>query len=110
MCIRDRYNGIFRDVYLLERPQGHLTDIKITADATGRLKVWTDRNAQVRLFDGEELLQEHQADGYIEMLVENPTLWNAEKPYLYTVELRLSLIHISRRAGRYVPYISSVFP
>lgn len=30
-----RYNGIFRDVYLLERPQGHLTDIKITADATG---------------------------------------------------------------------------
>ena len=59
-----RYNGIFRDVYLLERPQGHLTDIKITADSTGRLKVWTDRSTQVRLFDGEELLQEHQADGY----------------------------------------------
>ena len=94
-----RYNGIFRDVYLLERPQGHLTDIKITADSTGRLKVWTDRSTQVRLFDGEELLQEHQADGYIEMLVENPTLWNAEKPYLYTVELRCAGERIIQRVG-----------
>lgn len=94
-----RYNGIFRDVYLLERPQGHLRDIKITADAAGRMRVWTDQSARIRLLDGGELLQEHSTDGYIEMSVENPTLWNAEKPYLYTLELSCAGECIVQRVG-----------
>ena len=65
-----RYNGIFRDVYLLLRPQGHLFDIDLGYDDK---KVWCDHS--YRLFDAEGKL----FDG------ENPVLWNAEKPYLYTL-------------------------
>lgn len=75
-----RYNGIFRDVYLLNRPAGHIVDINISFDAKG---IYYDGNYQV--FDREG----RPAD------LSNPILWNAEQPYLYTV--------IVEQAGEYIP-------
>lgn len=74
-----RLNGIFRDVYLLSRSEGHVRDIEVTADADG-IRVNCPHWA---LYDGSEQ-------------VEAPSvLWNAEKPYLYTV--------VVQQAGEFIP-------
>ncbi len=75
-----RMNGIFRDVYLLSRPKGHIFDIEIGFDDKG---VYYDGTFSVYDADGKE------TD------LSNPILWNAEKPYLYTV--------IIEQAGEYIP-------
>lgn len=75
-----RYNGIFRDVFLLSRPKGHLFDLNIGYD---------DKTIKCdypyRLFDAEQ----------VETIASSPILWNAEKPYLYTL--------IIEQAGEYIP-------
>jgi len=65
-----RYNGIFRDVYMLSRPAGHLFDIEIGYDDKSLNCPYTHK-----LFD---------AAGN-ETTTDNLILWSAEKPYLYTV-------------------------
>ena len=75
-----RNNGIFRDVYLLTRPVGHLFDISVGADDK---KLYCDYS--YKLFDAE--MKETTAD--------SPILWSAEKPYLYTV--------VIEQAGEYIP-------
>lgn len=66
-----RLNGIFRDVYLLSREQEHIKDIEVSADM---------KNIYVSC----ENYKIYNENG-IETDLENPVLWNAEKPYLYTV-------------------------
>lgn len=80
-----RFNGIFRDCYLLERPADHITDIVVTAK-DGCVTVETDKAADITLsaMDGTPLgIQTGVSTASFP--VENPVLWNAEKPYLYTV-------------------------
>ena len=66
-----RFNGIFRDVYLLSREQGHITDIDVSAD-TENIYVSADN---YEIFDADKKPCDLSA----------PVLWNAENPYLYTV-------------------------
>lgn len=81
-----RYNGIFRDVYLLQRPEGHIADVDlIPNDKSFNIKL--DGVANVRIFDGEELICQREMKNEFVFAPENPILWNAEKPYLYTIEL-----------------------
>ena len=50
-----RYNGIFRDVYLLQRPEGHITDVDmIPNDKAISLRI--PGSAQVQIWDGEILM------------------------------------------------------
>ncbi len=80
-----RYSGIFRDVYMLARPEGHVFDIDITSDKSS-FTVKTDAPCEVSLFDADGvLLGKKPSDGEACFEVENPIFWNAEKPYLYTV-------------------------
>lgn len=81
-----RYNGIFRDCYLLQRPVGHITDIEMIPNETS-IHIKLSGEAQVRIWDGEVLLKEDIMQEEYSFSPENPVLWNAEKPYLYTVEL-----------------------
>lgn len=93
-----RYNGIFRDVYILQRPHGHIGDVDmIPTDTAIRVKI--DGAATVRVKDGETLLTEAAMQDTFVFAPENPILWNAEKPYLYTVELERSGEIISLKAG-----------
>ena len=78
-CFRN--NGIFRDVYILSRPEGHLGDIEIGFDSKGIY------------YDGEYKI--YDAD-MRETTLENPILWTAETPYLYTV--------IVEKAGEFIPF------
>lgn len=75
-----RCNGIFRDVYLLSRPKGHLWDVSVTFDAKGIY------------YDGSYTV--YNANGAQDDL-SKPILWNAEQPYLYTV--------LVEQAGEYIP-------
>ncbi len=77
-----RMHGIFRDVYTLSRPRGHIKDIFINTE-NNIIKINFEGKAKIALFDKDEKITELCAEDYAEIKVENPMLWNAEKPYLY---------------------------
>ena len=77
-----RYNGIFRDVYLLSRPEGHIGDIDVRTHGD-MIKIAFEGEGEISLYDGDKLLGKKQASANVEFKVENPILWNAEKPHLY---------------------------
>ena len=93
-----RCNGIFRDVYLLSRPEGHLHDVSIASVDNAAFRVTADRPMTVRLFDGERLIGGGEGTDVL-MPVADPILWNAEKPHLYDVEISCAGEIIRRRAG-----------
>ena len=47
-----RCNGIFRDVYLLVRPDGHLHDLTITSEGNAAFRIKADKPMTVRITDG----------------------------------------------------------
>ena len=93
-----RFNGIFRDVYLLSRPQNHIRDISIVTEGN-RILVDFEGKAKISLYDGDTLLQICEAQGHAEFSVENPVLWNAEKPYLYDLVFCCAGEFLRQRVG-----------
>ena len=93
-----RYNGIFRDVYLLQRPQGHITDVDMIPDDR-QIRIRLEGEAHVKILAGEFLLAEADMVNEYVFAPENPILWNAEKPHLYTVELERGGEIIRRNTG-----------
>lgn len=94
-----RFNGIFRDVYLLSRPKGHIRDIKITTD-DNYIDIAFDGSAQISLLDKEgRLLDKASAENTARFFVDKPILWNAEKPYLYEVLFEYKDEVISQKVG-----------
>lgn len=82
-----RYNGIFRDVYILQRPQKHIFDVDIR----------TNGNTVIAEFDGEAVctlydaanneISSSKAKNKAVLKAANPIKWNAEKPYLYRLQI-----------------------
>ncbi len=81
-----RFNGIFRDTYILQRPENHITDIYAEAK-DGKVTVTADKSADVTLYDMYGVQLGTASGEKTEIAVSDPILWNAEKPYLYTVKL-----------------------
>ena len=81
-----RYNGIFRDCYLLQRPEGHITDVQIIPNAEN-IDIQLSGQANVRILEGGKILCNTAMTDRLVFAPENPILWNAEKPFLYTIEL-----------------------
>ncbi len=81
-----RYNGIFRDCYILQRPQNHIADVEIIPNEK-EIHVKTDAPATIKVYEAEKLLTEREMERDFTYVVEQPVLWNAEKPFLYTVVL-----------------------
>ena len=84
-----RFTGIFRDVYLLFRPQYHMTDYKITTSLEKDHAVVTFENrgkvsALVRFEDTELPVEGGRSASFI---VREPRLWSAEDPYLYDMDI-----------------------
>ncbi len=69
-----RMSGIFRDVYLLSREEGHIKDVSVKADT----KSITADAADYEIYNGTEKVDS----------LDNPILWNAENPHLYTVVVK----------------------
>ncbi len=94
-----RFNGIFRDVYLLKRPFGHIVDIDIKTDKNN-INVKFDGEGEVSLFDADKkLISKVNAKEEATFTVENPVLWNAEKPYLYELIFESKGEKISQKVG-----------
>ncbi len=93
-----RYNGIFRDCYLLQRPQGHITDVEMIPDDRS-IRISLAGSTAVRIWDGETLLHSGEMAQTFTYTPENPILWNAEKPHLYRVELERAGEQIVLQAG-----------
>lgn len=94
-----RMSGIFRDVYLLKRPEKTIRDYYITTDVEkDRVVVKLDMHfaepveTKVTIEDkyGAVVARGETAEnGVLELTVLNPVLWNAENPYLYQVILTM---------------------
>jgi len=94
-----RMSGIFRDVYLLKRPEKTIRDYYITTDVEkDRVVVKLDMHfaepveTKVTIEDkyGAVVARGGTAEnGVLELTVLNPVLWNAENPYLYQVILTM---------------------
>ena len=93
-----RFNGIFRDVYLLSRPKGHITDIDLTTDGD-TINIKTDRKAEVSLYDGNILLETKTVNKTGSFTVKKPKLWNAEQPELYTLKFSCAGEEITQKVG-----------
>ena len=81
-----RFNGIFRDTYLLQRPADHMVDAYVEAKDQ-KVIVTADKKVDVTLFDMDGKVIGTASGDKTEIAVKDPVLWNAEKPYLYTVKL-----------------------
>ena len=93
-----RFNGIFRDVYLLRRPMGHLRDFQVQTE-NNCILLQTDRPAEASVYDGDCLIAQAHCPGLCSIEIDNPVLWNAEKPYLYTLQLQCAGEIITQRVG-----------
>ncbi len=93
-----RFNGLFRDVYLLSRPKGHLTDIKIVSE-NGIINIETDKKALVRLYYKDALLEEKEIDCIGNFKVEDFHQWTAETPELYTLMFICAREEIIQKTG-----------
>ena len=93
-----RYNGIFRDVYLLQRPENHISDVEMIPNDHA-ISISLAGEAEVRIYDGQQLLTRQQMKDRFEFAPEAPVLWNAEKPHLYQVELERAGEIITLQAG-----------
>ena len=91
-----RYNGIFRDVYLLSRPEKHVRDFFIKASADGKFSVDIDiegdGKAETKIItpDGKEIEAKDVA---------SPKLWTAETPVLYTLVIKYNGEFIAKKFG-----------
>lgn len=105
-----RFSGIFRDVYLLIRPREFIRDFTIITDLTedyktGLIQVGLEMEGKaeisLRLYDPEgNFLEEQMYEGEKNVFsVEEPKLWNAENPCLYTVFLVSGQESIAQKIG-----------
>lgn len=106
-----RMSGIFRDVYLLARPENHIRDLRIEASPEengekGRLKVSWDFTGQEQTvgvtvygLDGAVLVSETTEQHSVEVLLENVRLWNPENPVLYPVTISCGEEVIQEKIG-----------
>lgn len=105
-----RMSGIFRDVYLLQRPESFLWDFFVKSDFTPdfrqaniavELDVCGEAPVTARLYapDNTLLAETRAAEGVVSFRVENPLLWNAESPVLYGLSLSCGDEYIYQEVG-----------
>ena len=101
-----RLSGIFRDVYIMSRPEKRLEDYRIKANPTpdrkGILTITTEgSSANVKLYDGENLICEGYTEENMPLIikVDNPHLWSAETPYLYNLVIETDTEIIGEKVG-----------
>ena len=92
-----RMNGIFRDVYLLKRPEKAIRDYRIKTtvedakaivDLSIEYVAGVDTKITLEDASGAVVARSELAEtGEIKLEVVAPTLWNTENPYLYTLVL-----------------------
>lgn len=84
-----RFSGIFRSVYILKRPEKHITDYRVLTILEGKkgvLSLVNESNIPIKaLFGGKALLV--KAGKSAEFIKENVACWSSESPKLYELKL-----------------------
>ncbi len=98
-----RLSGIFRDVYVVSRPEKRVEDYRITADWNGNFRIRIcGSNAQIKLFapDGTAVFAAEAEDGKLfEYSVPNVKVWSPENPALYSLTIECNGELIGERVG-----------
>jgi len=105
-----RMSGIFRDVYLLQRPQSFLQDFFIKTDFSDNfdharinveLTAEGDTETKAKLFApcGTAIAEAVSANGVVSFEIDNPVLWNAEAPAQYKLLLETNGEFIAQSVG-----------
>ena len=102
-----RLSGIFRDVYVLSRPQKRISDYRVKTILKGNGQALlqltiSGADAQVTLTapDGSELFKgQAKKSAVLEIPVKNPDLWSAENPVLYRLLLETNDEQIGEEVG-----------
>ncbi|GLX70819.1 beta-galactosidase [Paenibacillus glycanilyticus] len=109
-----RYTGIFRDVYLLARDEKRIRDIELKQELNkdftnailqaaiettgGALQIKLElKNAEGQVVAAGE--GSIEGSDTIRLEIANPLLWNAEKPYLYRLEVHAGQEVLSFQIG-----------
>ncbi len=95
-----RMSGIFRDVYIMHRPNNHIRDYYVTTDLDKTYKhatisidfdwVGKEKKLTITLLDptGTEIEQKISDGNSVVFKVQDALLWNAETPFQYRVIIR----------------------
>ena len=97
-----RLSGIFRDVYVLSRPEKRLQNYRIKAGADGAFSIEVEGiEADFKLTDGSNVLcSGHvQPDQLYQIKLEGIKLWSAEEPNLYNLEIETEDELIGEKVG-----------
>lgn len=105
-----RMSGIFRDVYLLARPEAHVRDFFVKesfaqdfsqAQVAVELSLSGECQVNAALFapDGEKVGEAVSQGDTLVFDVTSPVLWNAEHPAQYTLTLSTGAEVISQKVG-----------
>lgn len=93
--------GIWQTVWLEAVPQVSIADLRLETDVDNqRLKVRTilrgnesnrTYTVQINVLDGAEVVATAtgNADGVVEVAIENPRLWSPDSPFLYDLQIAL---------------------
>ena len=96
-----RFSGIFRSVYILERPNVHITDYKVETELSGDVGVLNFINESecglVLKIAGVSAFCE--AEESVSISLENIKPWSAETPELYTLAIETKDEVIYERVG-----------
>lgn len=84
-----RFSGIFRNVYMLTRPENHITDYKIEtsfSDSDGILTFINESSVDIKIvLENNSVIVPGKMKA--ELVVPDVKPWTAENPNLYTLEL-----------------------
>lgn len=103
-----RMNGIFRDVYILERDEKGIDDLYIKPElnddfSEGKVKLnfYKTLNLDISVTSpkGEKIFEYKGTTDKIEFSVENPMLWSAEIPNLYILNIAIGNEFYSKKFG-----------
>ena len=106
-----RLSGIFRDVYMVSRPEKRVEDYRITADMDGDFSITVKgSDARITLYDcdGNTVFSAYIKDGEkYEYKLPDVKLWSAEIPNLYNLVIEANDEVIGEKVGFRSIYIEN---